>query len=309
MLLEGQPEPARRGIPWRSHGTRREYVMLLTGREYSMNDNKSIAAALGKQLWNTDSFVPKYRSGELGLWRINPGGQLVYDRGYYSGTCLLEMLPSLSRKVVSKGGSDGDRWETWMSLTPLEVESQELGYRYASGDVVIMGLGMGWVAANAALNPKVSMVTVIECDPDVISLIRESGAFDSLATHARQKINIINADAMEWSPGPGHSVDFLYADIWLHLAEPETMEQVRQMQKNVQAKQVYFWGQEITIHSAISRIAKNDEVINADLVRQAVADVINLPLLIPDDRDYPQMIQQVIANRIERQLPVDVRLV
>ncbi len=192
-----------------------------------MNHNSDIAAALGKPTWLTDSFVPRYRIGEVGRWRINPGGQLINDWGYFSGPCLLEMLPSLSRKVKSSHGDDDDVWEIWMSLTPHEIESQELGYRYAFGDTVIMGWGMGWIAANAALNNKVSKVTVVERDADVIQLFRESGAFESLAASARQKINIVNADALEWQPSPGRAADFLYADIWLHLAEPETLGQVR----------------------------------------------------------------------------------
>ena len=32
------------------------------------------------------------------------------------------------------------------------------------GHVVVMGLGMGWAAANAALHPAVSQVTVVEFD-------------------------------------------------------------------------------------------------------------------------------------------------
>ena len=154
----------------------------------TMNPNADIAAALGQQLWSTDSFLPEYRPGEHGPWRINPGGRLVTDWGYVSGPRLLEMLPSLSRRSIS--GVDQEKWEVWMSLTPHEVESQELGYRYAFGNVVIMGLGMGWIAANAALNPEVTAVTVVEQDPDVISLFQDSGAFDSLAASARSKISI-----------------------------------------------------------------------------------------------------------------------
>ena len=65
-----------------------------------------------------------------------------------------------------------------MSLTPHEIESQELGFLHASENVVIMGLGMGWIAANSALNPKVTQVTVVERDPDVIRLFHDSGASD-----------------------------------------------------------------------------------------------------------------------------------
>jgi len=92
-----------------------------------MNHNVDIAAALGKRLWRTDSFVPRYRRGEIERWRINAGGQLVTDWGYFSGPCLLEMLPSLTRKAVFENDIDRDVWETWMSLTPHEIESHAGG--------------------------------------------------------------------------------------------------------------------------------------------------------------------------------------
>ncbi len=272
-----------------------------------MNHNLEIASALGKELWRTDSFIPQYRCGETGPWKISPGGQLVNDWGYFSELCLLEMLPSLARKVTSHSDSDDDVWETWMSLTPLEIESQELGYRYAFGNMVIMGLGMGWIAANSALNPDVTKVIVVERDPDVISLFYDSGAFESLPAAAKPKMEIVQADALQWCPEAGQGVDFLYADIWLHLAEPQALDQVRQMQDNIQAERVYFWGQELAIYAAIAQLSEDKEAITDHLIQRAINDVIHLPLLIPHDRDYAQMIRQVIRNRIARRLPIELR--
>lgn len=225
------------------------------------------------------------------------------DWGYHSGPCLLQMLPSLLRKAGSGQDTDNDQWETWMSLTPLEVESQELGYLCARGHVVIMGLGMGWIAANAALNPQVFDVTVVERDPDVIRLFKESGAFDSIPKPEREKITIVEADACEWRPEKGTHIDFLYADIWLQIAEPGTLSQVRQMQQNVQAKQIYFWGQELIIHAALASTQSSDcPVISPESILQIVDQVIKLPLVIPTDRDYDCMIEKVIDNRVERGL-------
>jgi len=277
----------------------------MSSEQLNMTSNLDIATALGRELWTTDSFVPQYQSGKIGPWRINTGGQLVNDRGYYSGPCLLKMLPSLARKAAFNN-TDDDVWEIWMSLTPHEIESQELGFQYAFGKMAIMGLGMGWVTANAALNPQVTNVTVVERDPDVINLFYESGAFESIPSSAQQKISIVEADALDWHPDPGQAIDFLYADIWLHLAEPATFDQVTRMQGNVRAKQVYFWGQELTIYSAITLISKDKDTITDDLIQRALADVINLPLLIPGNRNYCQMIEQVINNRIERRLPYEI---
>ncbi len=271
-----------------------------------MIHHRDIAAALGKKLWTTDLFMPGYRSGEIGPWKINPGGQLIHDWGYYTGPCLVEMRPSLARKVKSSENVDGDRWEIWMSLTPHEIESQELGCRHAFKHAVIMGLGMGWMAANVAMNPLVTKVTVVELDSDVIELFEQSGALESLPESAQRKITIINANAMDWRPAATEVVNFLYADIWLKLAEPAVLSQVRQMQANIQAEKIYYWGQEIAVHCAAKRYIANSSTITAEAVQLALNEVIKLPLLVPNDCDYPRMIEQVIQNRIDRRLTIEV---
>jgi hypothetical protein len=74
-----------------------------------MNHNRAIAASLGKELWTTDWFIPRYRSGETGPWKIIPGGGLIHDRGYYTGPCMVEMLPSLARRKRPDAAADGDQ--------------------------------------------------------------------------------------------------------------------------------------------------------------------------------------------------------
>ena len=78
------------------------------------------------------------------------------------------------------------------------------------------------------------------------------------------------------------------------------------MQDNVRAKEIYFWGQELTIYSAIALVSKEKEMITNDLIRRALEEVINLPLLIPGNRNYGKMIEQVIKNRIKRRLPYKI---
>ena len=275
-----------------------------------MNNPADIAAALGMRLWRTDAFIPTYRSGTSGRWKIHPGGSLVHDHGYHSGPCLLEMLPVLLRRPESAGSDDDGAWETWMSITPHEVESQQFGYQYAFGHTVVMGLGMGWIAANCALNPRVGRVTVVERDPEVIRLIEDAGAFDTLPEHARRKLAIVAGDALEWRPEAQDPVDFLYADIWLQIAERQSLAEVRRMQENVRARQVYYWGQELALYAAMAHLAGSAEGLAptaADLDR-AIGEVIGLPLLVPPDIDYPGLVQTVVQHRKLRRLPLEIDL-
>lgn len=269
-----------------------------------MNPNQLVAQFTNQTLWSTDLFFPKYKAGEIGSWKILAGGGLTYDCGYYTGSCLTEKLPILIRKVETKDGNSD--WETWMSLSPHEIESQEIGCRNAFGHTVIMGLGMGWVAANTALSPDVTKVTIVEFDECVIDLFHHSGAFETLPEEAQKKIVIVQGDAMKWKPEEGDKVDFLYADIWLSLAEPETLNQVRQMQKNIQAEKVYYWGQEIAIHAAVRQLHEESLVLTDTIIQSVTDQLIQLPLFLPSDGSYPAIVEQVVQNRMKRKLTVDV---
>jgi hypothetical protein len=189
-----------------------------------------------------------------------------------------------------------------MSLSPHEIESQEIGCRHVSGCTVIMGLGMGWIAINAALNPVVDQVIVIERDPEVIDLFKYSGAVDKLPQAILDKLEIIEADALEWRPS--RPVDFLYADIWLRLAEPQTLDDVRRMQENVGADTIYFWGQELSIYSGASQWIGAGERLSDGLIRRCIEEVIVLPLFVPPHVDYAALIDRVAQNRRARNLQV-----
>jgi hypothetical protein len=234
---------------------------------------RQLAASLGLPLYTTDLYMPRYVSGVVGRWRLVPGG-FSLDHGYHSGPCATLGMPLLLR---DRDG-DGRTWDTWMSLSPHEIESQEFGCRHAFGHTVVMGLGMGWAAVNIALNPAVTRVTVIERDPEVIDLFERSGVLQGLPDDVSARIRIVPADALEWRPDA--PVDFLYADIWRTLEEPQTLDDVRRMQANVGAAAIYFWGQELFIHT--------------------LGDRIDLPLLVPPGLDYPALIARIVAQRRQR---------
>jgi hypothetical protein len=255
----------------------------------------SMAEMLGVPLFTTYLYIPRYRAGEIGNWKIVNSANVLAP-GYFKGLQMVGNLSALLRK--RRNGQEG--WETWMSISPSELESQELGCRYAFGHTVIMGLGMGWIAINAALKPTVSHVTVVELDPEVIELFSLSGAADTMPEEVKNKITIVNANALEWVADV--KVDFLYADIWLSLDEPQTLEQVRRMNENLKAAAVYFWGQEIAIYAGIEKRQGKNVAIDAAAIKQCIAEDIGLPLLIPSDINYAGLIENVAKNRKERNL-------
>lgn len=228
-------------------------------------------------LYQTDLFMPTYaaREGENWFLMVSP---LNVGTGYWSGGVLNQNLAVLARKA------EGGRADTWMSLSAREVESQELGCRAAVGDTVVMGLGMGWAAANAALRPEVTRVTVIEMDPEVIGLIDGLGIFNQLPPEAVAKIRVIQGDATAYRPET--PVDTLLADIWLTLNGDDRVAQVQTMAANTGAKRVYFWGQEMVI-------ARRARALGVDLTSETVGRIIEelaLPLIGPEWTNYPELI-------------------
>jgi len=217
-------------------------------------------------------FIPRYRPVASGDWqlRIMPFGHVP---GYWSGP-----RPVYDMAVLIRDG------ESWMSTTPLEVESQEIGLRLARGRVLIFGLGMGWAAAACACLPAVTAVTVVERDPDVLALHAELDLFSQLPEAGRAKLAVVAGDALDYRPD--RPVDLLMPDIWLPLVSDERLAEVGRMQSNVSADAIYFWGQEL-------EIARHAAAAGRAIDRAGVAATIaetGLPLIGPEYPGYPDKI-------------------
>jgi hypothetical protein len=177
-----------------------------------------------------------------------------------------------------------------MTTTPWEIESQEIGIRAARGHTVVLGLGMGWQAANVALNPAVECVSVVENDKDVLALVGAQDIFAQLPPEAWMKVNVIESDAHTFKPE--RPVDILLADIWEQTDGPDRIGEMRHIQSNIKAEAIYFWGQEIQLWHAACTLQGNGPALDWPLVRAMTRDFA-LPLILPDWPDYPQKIATV----------------
>ena len=223
----------------------------------------------GLARFETDLFVPLYRPARSGAWELRVAAMAIVP-GYWSGPVLVEQMAVLLR--------DG---ESWMSITPFELESQGLGVREARGHVLIFGLGLGWAACAAAVLPRVESVTVVERDPQVLALHRDLDIFAQLPAGARARIRLLEGDAMTWRPD--RPVDLLLPDIWLPLVSDGRVDEVCIMQANVGAARIHFWGQEM-------EIARHAVAAGRPLDAAGIAATVaawGLPLAGPDDPAYP----------------------
>ena len=101
--------------------------------------------------------------------------------------------------------------EIWMSLNPNEIKTMEPYIEKAQGHVLVLGLGMGYVAYMMANKKEVKSVTVIEKDSNVINI------FNNLlwpSFNNKEKIKIINDDALNYLKRKQRDFNYIFADIW-----------------------------------------------------------------------------------------------
>lgn len=100
----------------------------------------------------------------------------------------------------------------WMSIVLSEIQSMALPIERASGKVITYGLGLGYYVYMVTSKPDVESITVIEKNPDVITLFRKNlmPQFPN-----KEKIRIIEGDAFEFvRKQQDGEFNYAFSDIW-----------------------------------------------------------------------------------------------
>lgn len=108
----------------------------------------------------------------------------------------------------------------WMTDAEFEWRSNLEAVNRMTGDILIAGLGIGFVIHPILGRPNVSSITVIEKNADVIALI--APRFPT--------VNVIHADAREWRP-TRRSYDCVYLDIWPDVPSSDQREDIKALKK------------------------------------------------------------------------------
>ncbi len=101
----------------------------------------------------------------------------------------------------------------WMSLNPNEIETMKPYINKAKGNVLVLGLGMGYVPFMLSLKNCVKSITIIERDQEIINLFNEL-IYPSFPN--KEKIKIIKGDAVEFARKSQKEgiYDYIFADLW-----------------------------------------------------------------------------------------------
>ena len=175
---------------------------------------------------------------ELGYASYRPYELFVADdlRAYPDGA-VLPVLGYFTRPfaypVLTENGRE------WMTATPNEINTIRPMAEAAHGHVLTLGLGLGYFAFHALLNPRVERVTAVERSADSIRLFRER----ILPAFPRPEcLTILQADAFAAAPALYQSgqYDFVFADLWHDAADGLPMyERLKQME--VPGPEYRYW--------------------------------------------------------------------
>ncbi len=180
--------------------------------------------------------------------------------------------------------------ESWMSTAWDEIDSQAPHVAAARGHVVVMGAGMGVALYNILPKSEVTHVTVVERDPLIIDLLRQTADTDRWA--GIEKLSVEIMDAFDFRPD--HPVDYLYVDIWARPGDPQALADTQQIQKQVNAETVGWWTQEIEFLRWLEKKGYGTSPI-ADQYRDWAME-ISLPLIEQDNPAYLACIPQVARS-------------
>jgi hypothetical protein len=128
---------------------------------------------------------------------------------------------------------------TWMSVTPFEINTMAPILEKVKGNIITLGLGLGYFASMAALKLEVNEVLVIEKDQQVIDIFLKH-IYPQLPN--KEKIMFIHEDAFQFLKTNKRRFDHLFVDIH-HTAEDGLPIYIRmkQFEKLSSYGQWHYW--------------------------------------------------------------------
>ena len=153
------------------------------------------------------------RSGKYSLRYINyyPYQLFAYDDIKMDGYTELSQIGYFQEKYPYLALTEGNN--IWMSLNPNEIETMKPFINKGKGNVLVLGLGMGYVPFMLTLKKEVKSVTIIEKDQAIIDLFNHF-IWPHFAN--KDKIKIIKDDAVKYVQRTlkEERRDYIFADLW-----------------------------------------------------------------------------------------------
>ena len=177
---------------------------------YILNNLKKLDSKeyLDNEYAKTIKATGKYKKYALKNIAYEPYQLFAYDDISLEGDKENSRIGYFDHKFSYLALTEGNN--IWMSLNPNEIETMKPFINKAKGNVLVLGLGMGYVPFMMANKPEVKNITIIEKDPEIV------GLFNTLIYpnfKNKEKIKIIEGDAINFVKKP-NKYDYIFADLW-----------------------------------------------------------------------------------------------
>lgn len=99
----------------------------------------------------------------------------------------------------------------WMAIIPHEINTMKASIEEAQGNVLVLGLGLGYYPFMISLKPEVNKITIVEKNKKIVSIFKE---YILPEFKHPEKIEIIEGDAFKVMKEKGHQYDYAFFDIY-----------------------------------------------------------------------------------------------
>ena len=112
--------------------------------------------------------------------------------------------------------------QLYMTDTQMEWNTNWEVIHKAHSEVLIAGLGLGFIILPILAKPEVTRVTVVEKYADVIALVEPT--IHEAAGLNGHKLVVVEGDALTWELPKGQTWDVIYFDIWPDICTDNLVE-------------------------------------------------------------------------------------
>lgn len=127
----------------------------------------------------------------------------------------------------------------WMSITPNEINTMSPYIDACKGDVLVLGLGLGYYPLMALLKKEVNKITIVELDKDIIEIFNK---FILPYFPQKDKIEIVEGDAIKYLANNNKKYDTVFVDLW-HSPEDglPLYLKIKQIEKQYKDTNFQYW--------------------------------------------------------------------
>ncbi len=156
-------------------------------------------------------------------------------------------------KLIEKRGDEEDHWQNncYMTDTPYEIETNRKAIEHARGDVLDLGLGIGYFSHHAKQKKEVKSVTIVEKQKEIIDLVYPA--------IKNKKTKIIHDDAMKFLRKNKKKYDMINIDFLGGMLPFDEMKKLRKLgEKNLKPDGIVVLWQEDVWEKVKDRIKKGN---------------------------------------------------